>query len=144
MKQAFTLLAILLPACLPIGLQAAQLHGLFTDNMVLQRDRPVAVYGSGEEGETIVVEFGGQQASGVVTNGRWKVVLPPLAAGGPHTLKVTGNNTVILKNILCGDVWLCTGQSNMAGLLKAYKRGDPESRRLYDGIPKANAQIRLF
>jgi sialate O-acetylesterase len=144
MKQAFAFLAILLPACYPTGLQAAQLHGLFTDNMVLQRDRPVAVYGTGEVGETVTVEIGGLQASGTVVDGRWKVVLPPLAAGGPHTLKVTGNNAIALKNVMCGDVWLCTGQSNMAGLLKAYKRGDTESRRLYDGIPAANPLIRLF
>jgi sialate O-acetylesterase len=129
---------------LPVGLEAAELHGLFTDNMVLQRDRPVPVYGTGAEGETVTVEIDGRKASGTVAGGRWKVVLPPLAAGGPHTLKVTGNNVVTLDNVLCGDVWLCTGQSNMAGVLKAYWRSDPESQRLFAGIPKANPLVRLF
>ena len=129
---------------LPVGLEAAELHGLFTDNMVLQRDRLVPVYGTGAEGETVTVEIDGRKASGTVAGGRWKVVLPPLAAGGPHTLKVTGNNVVTLDNVLCGDVWLCTGQSNMAGVLKAYWRSDPESQRLFAGIPKANPLVRLF
>jgi len=135
---------LLLAVVMPAALEAAELHGLFTDNMVLQRDRPVAVFGTGAEGETVTVEIAGRKASGSVVGGRWKVMLPPLAAGGPHTLTVTGNNVVKLENVLCGDVWLCTGQSNMAGVLKAYRRGDPESQRLFAGVPKENPQIRLF
>ena len=122
-----------------------KLHGLFTDNMVLQRELPVAVYGRGDEGETVTVQLNGSTATAKVVAGQWKVKLPPMKAGGPYTLSVTGTNSIALKNVLIGDVWLCTGQSNMAGLLKNYK-GDTykEYQHLFAGIPQPNVNLRLF
>ena len=126
-------------------LQAAQLHGLFTHNMVLQRDKPLAIYGTGDDGEKVTVELNGQQAVAMVADGQWKVILPAMQAGGPWTLTVTGKQTVMLQNVMVGDVWLCTGQSNMAGLLRVYKgAGYREYQHLYAGIPQANPLIRLF
>jgi len=122
------------------------LHGLFTDNMVLQRDAPVAVYGRGDEGEAVTVRLGDATASTVVTDGRWIVSLPPLKAGGPFTLSVTAHNSIAVENVLVGDVWVCTGQSNMATLLKLYTTG-PEYeayRHLFVEVPKPNDQLRLF
>ena len=145
MKRILSIVVILLLACLPAQLNAAKLHGLFTDNMVLQRDKPIAVYGTGDDGEKVTVELDGKKTAATVAKGQWKVTLPAMKTGGPHTMKVTGNNTVTLKNILLGDVWLCTGQSNMAGVLKSYKGdGYKEYQHLYTGIPKANPMIRLF
>ena len=144
MKPILTLLAALLLAPLA-GLQAAQLHGLFTHNMVLQRDKPLAIYGTGAEGEKVTVELNGQKAAATVADGQWKAVLPAMKAGGPYTLTVTGKQAVTLENVMLGDVWLCTGQSNMAGMLKAYKGGGyRDYQHLYTGIPQANPMIRLF
>jgi sialate O-acetylesterase len=122
------------------------LHGLFTDNMVLQREAPVAVYGRGAEGEPVTVRIGDATASTTVANSSWKVTLPPMKAGGPFTLSVVGKNSIVVENVLVGDVWVCTGQSNMATLLKLYKTG-PEYepyRHLFAGVPNPNDQIRLF
>jgi len=145
MRRMLPIVAVLVLACAPAWLQAAKLHGLFTDNMVLQQERAIAIYGSGDDGEKVTVELNGQKSSAAVSNGQWKVLLPAMKAGGPHTMTVMGNNTLTVKNILLGDVWLCTGQSNMAGLLKTYK-GDEykEYQHLYAGVPKANPMIRLF
>jgi hypothetical protein len=105
MKRTLTLLAALLLAPLA-DLQAAQLHGLFTHNMVLQRDKPLAVYGTGDEGEKVTVELNVRKAAATVANGQWKAVLPAMEAGGPFTLTVTGKQAVVLENVLLGDVWL--------------------------------------
>jgi sialate O-acetylesterase len=122
-----------------------QLHGLFTDNMVLQRDAPLAVYGQGDDGEAVTVQCNGSTASTRVVNGRWQAMLPPMPAGGPYILSVAGKNTVTLQNVLLGDVWVCTGQSNMATQLRIYKGdGYKEYQHLFAGLPQRNAKIRLF
>lgn len=144
MKHILSLLIALLLTP-QTGLQAAQLHGLFTHNMVLQREKPLAIYGTGDEGEKVTVELNGRQAVATVVNGQWKAVLPAMKAGGPYTMTVTGKQAVTLQNIMLGDVWLCTGQSNMAGMLKTYKGdGYRDYQHLYTGIPQANPMIRLF
>lgn len=122
------------------------LHGLFTDNMVLQRESPVAVYGYGDEGESVTVRIGDATATTTVRDGRWKVALPPMNAGGPFTLAVVATNTLAIDNVLVGDVWVCTGQSNMATLLKLYKTGAEYEayRQLFAEVPKPNDQLRLF
>ena len=94
-----------------------KLHGLFTDGAVLQRNRAVPVWGTGREGEKVTVEFDGQKVSTMVHDGRWMVKLKPLKTGGPFTLTVAGDNTITLTNVLVGEVWLCSGQSNAAPAL---------------------------
>ncbi|MEM9478066.1 MAG: sialate O-acetylesterase [Verrucomicrobiota bacterium] len=139
------LLQTLLLLATPV--HAVSLHGLFTDNMVLQREMPISVYGTGDDGEVITVGLNDQSAKATVADGEWKVTLPAMPAGGPHTMTVTGNNTITIENILLGDVWLCTGQSNMAGTLSGYlNKADqfPELQPLYEGVPEANPMIRLF
>ena len=138
MKHTLSLLTALLLAPLA-DLQAARLHGLFTHNMVLQRDKPLAVYGTGDEGEIVTVELNGQKAAATVAKGQWKAVLPAMKAGGPYTLTVTGQQAVTLENVMLGDVWLCTGQSNMAGMLKAYKGGGYKE---YQSTPASRRPIR--
>lgn len=87
---------------------------IFSDNMVLQRDIPINVWGWAKSGERITVAIQGQKVSTRSTSrGEWKVKLNPIAAGGPFEMTITGKNTIVLKNILAGDVWICSGQSNM-------------------------------
>ena len=73
-----------------------------------------AVWGWADEGETVTVEFQNQKVTGAAKEGKWIVRLKPLKAGGPFTLTVTGKNRIELKNVLVGEVWICSGQSNMA------------------------------
>ena len=88
---------------------------VFGDHMVLQRDRELPVWGWAETGEKVTVSLGGEEASAVAdAKGEWRVDLKPLPAGGPHALTVSGTNTVRLEDVMVGEVWLCSGQSNMA------------------------------
>ena len=102
-----------------------QLPQLFTDNMVLQRKQPIPIYGKANAGELIAVTFNNKHLS-VITdvNGQWKVEFPAMQHGGPYELVVKEKGKqIILKNILIGDVWLCSGQSNMAFSLKSSENG---------------------
>lgn len=89
---------------------------LFTDNAVLQRGQSIPVWGTAEPEENITVSLNGKTAQTAANGaGEWMVKLPEQTAGGPYTLTISGNKseTVALKNILIGEVWLCSGQSNM-------------------------------
>jgi len=87
--------------------------GLFTNGAVLQRDRPIPIWGTAAEGEKVTVTLRDRRATTVAKGGKWAVRLPPMPAGGPYSLAITGHNQIILKNILVGEVYLCSGQSNM-------------------------------
>ncbi len=91
------------------------LHAMFRDHAVLQRDRPIRVWGHAEPGEEVRVVLANRRARGRADGyGRWEVQLPALRAGGPHKLTATaGGATQIVSDVLVGDVWLCSGQSNM-------------------------------
>ncbi len=91
------------------------LHPLFRDHAVLQRDRPIAVWGHAGPGQPVSVTFAGQAVSTRAdAAGGWQATLPPMAAGGPHTLEVNaGTRRERVRDVLVGDVWLCSGQSNM-------------------------------
>jgi sialate O-acetylesterase len=89
-------------------------NGLFDDGAVLQQKIVVPVWGTARDGEKVTVEFQGQTVSTVAKDGRWLVKLQPLTAGGPFTLTIMGDNTITFTNVLVGEVWLCSGQSNMA------------------------------
>jgi hypothetical protein len=85
---------------------------VLSDNMVLQRDIPVNIWGWANAGERVTVTFNGQTMSAKTTkSGTWKIQLKPVAAGGPYEMTVKGKNSIVLKNILAGDVWVCGGQS---------------------------------
>ena len=86
---------------------------LFTDGAVLQRGQPVQVWGTARDGEKVSVEIDGQKISATAAAGKWNVNLKPLKEGGPFTMKITGDNTVTINNLLVGEVWVCSGQSNM-------------------------------
>jgi sialate O-acetylesterase len=96
-----------------------RLPKLISDNMVLQRDTKIALWGWAEPGEQVTITFHGQHLkSKTDKNGRWSTSAGPFAAGGPYDLVVTGKNQLELHNILVGDVWLASGQSNMEFPLK--------------------------
>jgi sialate O-acetylesterase len=100
-----------------VGLQpaaATKLHRLFSDHMVLQREVPVPVWGTATPGEIVRVEIAGQSATAVAgPDGHWKAMLPALKAGGPHRLVVSGSEEIVLEDVMVGEVWLASGQSNM-------------------------------
>ncbi len=101
-----------------------RLNKVFTDHMVLQRDIPVKIFGTGDVGELVTIQFGGQkETTRVKGDGHWLVKLKAMPANKtPRKLRV---NDTSLSNILVGDVWMCAGQSNMAGMLRSYiKYGD--------------------
>ncbi len=90
-------------------------HALFCDHAVLQRDKPIPVWGQAAPGEKVTVRLAGKVAETTVAaaDGRWSVRLPAQPAGGPFTLVFEGNNRVELNDVWLGEVWLCSGQSNM-------------------------------
>ncbi len=103
---------------------------LFQDHAVLQRGKPVPVWGTAEPGERITVSFAGQSFSTAAdADGRWSVTLAPLSANSvPGTLTIAGDNTVILSDIVVGEVWLASGQSNMEWIVKNMHDADLERR----------------
>ena len=93
---------------------AVRLPRIFGSDMVLQRDVPVPVWGWAEPGESVTCELGQAKATAVANaQGEWLVKLPAMAAGGPFEMEVRGQNLLKLTGILVGEVWLCSGQSNM-------------------------------
>ena len=126
-----------LAACILLGSQfifsETRLHSVFSDSMVLQRDIKAAIFGFAADGEKITVEIAGQKKETTAKNGKWKILLEPVKAGGPYTLVITSKDGVItLKDILFGDVWLATGQSNMQTDITYYKNKFSE---LFKDIP---------
>jgi len=115
-----------------------KLHGLFTDNMVLQRNASVPVWGWADNGEKVTVEFRGQKASTTAKDGKWMVHLKKLKAGPAEELRVTGNNSITLKNVLVGEVWIASGQSNMEWPMRASYEQETEIAKT------ANPLLRLY
>ncbi|WP_198661793.1 glycoside hydrolase family 97 catalytic domain-containing protein [Lewinella sp. IMCC34183] len=116
MQQHTTrLIPLLLLVLLATAVRAeVRLPRLISDGMVLQRDTELTLWGWADTGEAVTVSLEGTVYPAEVTSsGHWQVQLPPHAAGGPFVLSVSGNNTVEVRDILFGDVWLCSGQSNM-------------------------------
>jgi len=114
MRMNPTLLCLLLLLCLTCAARAdVRLHALFTDNMVLQRGISVPVWGWADDGEAIVVQFGSESAKTTAKDGKWMVRLKPVKSSQPGVLTVSGKNTITLTNVVGGEVWVASGQSNM-------------------------------
>lgn len=129
-----------LTACLAACASArVQLPALLSDHMLLQRDTPIRIWGKADPGEQVAVEFRGETARTTADDiGRWSVFLSPAPAGGPYEMTVRGSNAITLRNILVGEVWVASGQSNMAWTVKASDNASEEIRAA--NYPK----IRLF
>lgn len=104
-----------------------RLPKILNSNMVIQRDKPVNVWGWANAGEKISVHFNKQiKTTRADKNGNWLVTLAPESAGGPFELVVKGKNTLTLTNILVGEVWICSGQSNMEWPVREAMNADTE------------------
>ncbi len=89
-------------------------NAIFSDGAVLQRGVAIPVWGTADPGEKIQVSLDGQTASTTAdSEGNWKIQLPAHDAGGPFEMKISGNNTLNFSDVLIGEVWVCSGQSNM-------------------------------
>ena len=106
---------------------AVTLAAPFGDGMVLQRDRPVPVWGWTDPRQTVTVEVAGRtQSVQADANGRWRVTLPAIDAGGPYELTVRGPEEIRIRDVLVGEVWVCSGQSNMDMTLSAVENAAQE------------------
>lgn len=108
------LILLLLLLTTTVASADVRLPALFSDHMVLQRDKVNYVWGWADVGETVSVTFDGTTTSTVASDtGTWVVHIPSAPLGSPKTLTVKGSNTITINDILMGDVWICSGQSNM-------------------------------
>lgn len=113
---------------------------MFQSGMVLQRGKIIPVWGKADAGEQITVGFNKKQYKVVADNtGKWRVDLPAMKAGGPYTMEVEGNDKLVIDNILIGDVWLLSGQSNIDVTIE---RVYPQYVKEIDSYE--NSQIRMF
>jgi sialate O-acetylesterase len=112
---------------------------LFTDNMVIQRETQAPVWGWADAGEvvTVIGSWGESASTKADEVGKWMVQLKTPKAGGPYALTIQGNNTVEIKNVLSGEVWFCSGQSNMDRALKSCSEPHPK-RTQPEYIPVAH------
>jgi len=124
-----------------------RLPRLVGDHMVLQRDAKLVLWGWADPGERVQIDFQGRELhTSAAPDGRWQVSAGPYPAGGPYEMTVQGRNTLKLRDILIGDVWLASGQSNMEFPLKAGEAGwmtgvlDAETETATANYPR----IRLF
>ncbi len=137
LARNFLLLVVGLIALPAYG--AVRLPALFADHMVIQRKQPVHVWGMAAARETVTVTFRGAQVTATADSlGRWMVQLPPGSAGGPFVLSIHGSNAITLTDVLVGDVWIASGQSNMGFAMK-------EGRNAQQELATANLpQLRLM
>ncbi|HVW62811.1 MAG TPA: sialate O-acetylesterase [Puia sp.] len=102
-------------------LAQVRLPRLIRDSMVLQRDAKVNIWGWASNGEKVTVRFRDKTYRTSADNeGKWTVSLSPAGAGGPYTMEITGKNKITLHDILVGDVWICSGQSNMVHQMRLH------------------------
>src|SRR5689334_21045052 len=122
------------------GQSQVVLPAIIKDSMILQRDSKLKIWGWASTGEKIAIKFNGKTFKATTgQDGKWIASLPPTKAGGPYTMEIKGKNTIMLKEILVGDVWLCSGQSNMVHQMGIH------NIRYADDIEKANyPAIRQF
>ncbi|HVS94511.1 MAG TPA: sialate O-acetylesterase [Mucilaginibacter sp.] len=147
---AFILLAsfFLLP-CSSYG--TVVLPKILGNNMVLQRNKPVPIWGTASVGEMITVSFAGQVKNTTAgPDGKWEIILDPMpASANGRNMEIKGTNTVKLSDILIGEVWLCSGQSNMQYEMrknsKVHKPDTSTANSPVDELQRAhNPQIRIF
>ena len=125
-----------------------KLPAIFGDHMVLQQKENVTIWGWAEPGEEVTVKGSWQRfkkATIADENGKWKVRIRTRKAGGPHTLTVNGTNEVVLDDLLIGEVWVGSGQSNMEMPLAKISQAYSGIKNAAEEIANANhPDIRLF
>ncbi len=128
MKWAFLPSLLLCPFLLSASVIP---NSLFSDHVVLQRGITVPIWGTATSDESVTVTFAGQSIQTQAKDGKWMVKLKPLPVGGPYTLTIQGSNLVTISDVLVGDVWIASGQSNMERQL-----GPREGQKLIDNWEK--------
>ncbi|MFC3115894.1 sialate O-acetylesterase [Cellvibrio fontiphilus] len=118
--RCLALLCAVFALCSPAYADVS-LPRLLSDGAVLQRDKPIIIWGWADEGEQVKVSFAGKEQSTVAQQGQWQVTFPARKAGGTYDLVVTGKNTLRRSGIVLGDVWIASGQSNMELPLRRVK-----------------------
>lgn len=117
MKKAWLVFVLTLWALHSIG--QIRLPRLISDGMILQRESEVTIWGWASPLERIGLDFNKKQYKTVTdSQGSWKIIIQPVAAGGPYEMTFTATNKVVVKNIMFGDVWICSGQSNMEFMME--------------------------
>ena len=131
---SFFFVSVIIP-----GICKVKMPKIFNNHMVLQRNRPITLWGWGTPSDLISIQFGTEiNLVKVDENGEWILDLPPMSAGGPFILNVKGpKNQLIFENILIGDLWICAGQSNMEWTNYQFDYHETDTNFL-------NADIRLF
>jgi sialate O-acetylesterase len=118
------------------------LPSVFTSRMVLQRDIPIPVWGNAAPNEKITVSIGNQSKTTTAdADGKWQIKLAPLSTGEPATLTVAGSNVITLNDVLIGEVWVGSGQSNIDTPVNAYAEKDQPLR---EAAGKNHPQLRLY
>lgn len=120
-----------------------QMPMTYSDNMVLQREKPLRIAGTANAGEKVTVDIAGQKGEAVTApDGKWSVTLPPMKAGGPYTLSISAaSGKLDYTNVLIGEVWLCSGQSNMAFQVSS---AVDSQRKAFLEFAARKPEIRLF
>ncbi|MGF7038565.1 sialate O-acetylesterase [Mucilaginibacter lappiensis] len=124
LKRLFPVICCVL-SCFPLY-GAVRLPQLVGNGMVLQRDARVNIWGWAAAGEKVSISFRGNYHTVADKNGGWKIVLPAMKPGGPYIMDIRASNHIILNDILIGDVWFCSGQSNMVLPMERVKERYPE------------------
>jgi sialate O-acetylesterase len=140
-------LFVLLAAAIPgIILAETKPDALFSKHAVLQQGVEVPVWGTAPAGQEVTVEIAGQKVAGKASEkGRWEVRLKSLATGGPHTMTITGDTVSKIEDVLVGEVWVCSGQSNMGRTVVPPEQVQPRFAYWEEAAAKANfPQIREF
>ena len=98
---------------------------IFSDHMVIQRETEIRIWGWADPGEKISVSLGtGNGQATTDTNGSWRVILPAMRVGGPFALIIQGKKTIVFRDVMLGEVWVASGQSNMTYALSGATGGD--------------------
>ena len=118
---------LLTVSILPQAMADVRLPAIFSDHIVLQRDQADRVWGWADAGEQVTVVLGEQKKTAQAdAQGRWSVTLDAMPAGGPHQIVIEGKNRIEIQDVLFGEVWLCSGQSNMQFAVNSGKDADLE------------------
>lgn len=117
-----------------------RLPSIFSDQMILQRNEPIKIWGWASSGEKVSIHFMGKRYTGRAgKDGTWEILLPSMQAGGPYLMEITASNRIEIRDILIGEVWLCSGQSNMVHYFARHQ--DRYAREIAES---ENSKIRQF
>ncbi|HZQ19339.1 MAG TPA: sialate O-acetylesterase [Terriglobales bacterium] len=125
-----TVCSLLFGLLVPVCWADPMLPHLFSDHMVLQQQRPIHVWGKADPEEKITVTLSSEtETAEANSSGTWSIELPAMSAGGPFTLKISGKSNVVFKDVMIGEVWIASGQSNMTFSLYGADNGPEEVRK---------------